>query len=62
MLNDSEIRTLEQILEKDRLQTQLFQELFDKLLNDEYGITEDAFQTLCELADASEMVFDNLNK
>ncbi len=59
MLNNLEIEILEQLLENDRLQTQLFQELFTKLLTDPNGISEDAYLTMCELADASQMIFDD---
>lgn len=60
MLNNLEIEMLDQLLANDRLQTQLFQELFTHLLTDPTGISEDAYNTMCELADASQMIFDDL--
>lgn len=57
MLNNLEVEVLEQLLENDRLQKQLLQELFTALLDDEHGITDEAYQTLCELGDVIGLVF-----
>lgn len=58
MLNKSEIETLDQLLENDRLQKQLLQELFTLLLDDDQGISSPAYDTLCELGDAVGLEFD----
>ena len=62
MLTKNEVEVLEQLLESDRMQKQLLQELFDQLLDDEYGITAGAFQTLCELGNAVDIEFDNFER
>jgi hypothetical protein len=58
MLNNLEVEMLEQLLENDRLQKQLLQELFGQLLNDEYGISTPAYQTLCELGEVVGLEFE----
>lgn len=58
MLNNIEVEVLEQLLENDRLQKQLLQELFTQVLDDEQGITCEAYQTLRELGDAIGLIFE----
>lgn len=51
MLTTEQTKALEEIIENDRLMKQLFTELGIALLDDDYGITNEAYSTLCELAD-----------
>ncbi|PPD55513.1 MAG: hypothetical protein CTY12_00625 [Methylotenera sp.] len=62
MLNNLEVEMLEQLLENDRLQKQLLQELFGQLLNDEYGISTPAYQTLCELGEVVGIEFEGIER
>lgn len=62
MLTAQEIEVLEDLLEKDRLQKQLFQELCTQILDDEYGIPLGAYDTLCELADTFGLIIEGIDR
>lgn len=55
MLTKNEVDVIESMLEKDRLQKQLFQEVCTQILKDTHGISKNAYDTLCELADTFEV-------
>lgn len=62
MLNNLEVEMLEQLLENDRLQKQLLQELFTLLLEDDQGISTLAYQTLCELGEVVGIEFEGIER
>ncbi len=62
MLNNIEIEVLEQLLENDRLQKQLFQELCTQILDDDHGIPQGAYDTLCELADTFGLIIEGIDR
>ena len=62
MLSQEQIAALEEVLEQDRYQKQLLQELFNQILDDDHGIPSIAYDTLCELADSFGLIFEGVER